>query len=118
MTNKDNQPKDNSPPSDAIDSPQTKVPQLSSEQTGQTLRWLAEDIINRQASLSRLKALSSEEMQHILHELRIHQIELEMQNEELRRTQLELQASQARFDDLYDFAPVGFLTVSKAGLIF
>ncbi len=119
MTNRDNLSKDNSPLSEASDSQQRKSYRPSSEQAGQTLRWLAEDIINKQAGLSQkgLKALSSEEMRHILHELRVHQIELEMQNEELRRTQLELQASQARFVDLFDFAPVGFLNVSKTGLI-
>jgi hypothetical protein len=50
-----------------------------------------------------MKALSPAEMQHLLHELRVHQIELELQNDELRRTQVELEASRARFADLYDF---------------
>ena len=52
-----------------------------------------------------------------LHELRVHQIELEMQNEELRRTQVELDAAKARYFDLYDLAPVGYVTVSDKGLI-
>jgi PAS domain S-box-containing protein len=61
--------------------------------------------------------LSQEEMQHLIHELRVHQIELEMQNEELRRAQLEMEASRNRYSDLYDFAPVGYLTTSEKGLI-
>lgn len=61
--------------------------------------------------------LSEEEMQRLIYELRVHQIELEMQNEELRRTQLEIQASRNRYSDLYDFAPVGYITISEKGLI-
>jgi PAS domain S-box-containing protein len=60
---------------------------------------------------------SPEATQLMLHELRVHQIELEMQNEELRRAQVELDAARARYFDLYDLAPVGYCTVSEPGLI-
>ena len=55
--------------------------------------------------------------QNLLHELRVHQIELEMQNEELRRSQSEIETVRARYFDLYDLAPVGYLTFSEKGLI-
>jgi PAS domain S-box-containing protein len=49
--------------------------------------------------------------------LRSYQVELEMQNEQLRSSQTQLDASRARYFDLYDLAPVGYCTVSEAGLI-
>jgi len=63
-----------------------------------------------------LESLSPEQT-WAMHELRVHQTQLVMQNEELRRSQLELAATQARYFDLYDLAPVGYCTVSEKGLI-
>jgi PAS domain S-box-containing protein len=63
------------------------------------------------------QSLVKKVVQQPLHELRVHQIQLEMQNEELRRIQAELDATRARYFDLYDLAPVGYCTVSEAGLI-
>jgi len=68
-------------------------------------------------SLEDIQAMSAEEIQQMLHELRVHQIELEMQNEELRRAQDEIEAGRARYFDLYDLAPVGYCTLSEKGLI-
>jgi PAS domain S-box-containing protein len=78
------------------------------------LRKRAEDAVRMQDTA---KTLSPDEAQQTLHELRVHQIELEMQNEELRRTQYELEASRERYFDLYGLAPVGYFTLSEQGLI-
>lgn len=53
----------------------------------------------------------------LMHDLQVHQIELQLQNEELRRAQLALELSHARYFDLYDLAPVGYFTVAANGLI-
>jgi PAS domain S-box-containing protein len=64
-----------------------------------------------------LDPLAPEEAARALQELRIHQIELQMQNEELRRAQVELDAARARYFELFDLAPVGYVSVSETGLI-
>jgi diguanylate cyclase (GGDEF)-like protein/PAS domain S-box-containing protein len=84
-----------------------------------TLYRNAEKIARKKADRSPKKqeAISPEETLRILHELQVHQIELQMQNEEMGRAQAELDAARARYFDLYDLAPVGYCTVNEKGLI-
>jgi diguanylate cyclase (GGDEF)-like protein/PAS domain S-box-containing protein len=60
---------------------------------------------------------SSKEARDLLQELQTHQVELEMQNEQLRQTQVELETALTRYTDLYDFAPVAYLTLDDRGCI-
>jgi PAS domain S-box-containing protein len=98
---------------------QNKKLQPDSEQKETLLRKNAEETLRDQTVfLPELQdGLSSEEIQQKLHDLQVHQIELEMQNIELRRTQADLDAARIRYFELYDLAPVGYCTLSKAGLI-
>ena len=60
---------------------------------------------------------TAEETQRLVHELEVHQIQLEMQNEELQRTRGEVEAILAQYTDLYDFAPVVYFTLDRDGTI-
>jgi signal transduction histidine kinase len=55
--------------------------------------------------------------QRLVHELQVHQIELELQNEELRRARDDAEAAMEKYSDLYDFAPVGYLTLDREGTV-
>jgi len=80
------------------------------------LRARAEDRLKRRSSRS-LPGLEAEEVTRLVHELRVHQIELELQNEELQAARAELEDSLQRQTDLYDFAPTGYLTLDRGGTI-
>ena len=62
-------------------------------------------------------AMPVKEVQQLVHELQVHQIELEMQNDELRRAQVEIEAARDRYAELYDFSPSSHLTLDLHGNI-
>lgn len=80
------------------------------------LRRSAESRLNNATLKSFLPKTEADTLK-LLHELQVHQIELEMQNEELHRSQEELRSSRDRYSLLYDFAPVGYFTLSRDGVI-
>ena len=81
-----------------------------------TLRRQAEEAVRVQPARSN-GPLSHDEALAQVHELQVHRIELELQNEELRQTRREAEALRDRYADLYDFAPVGYFTLDEAGAI-
>jgi PAS domain S-box-containing protein len=83
------------------------------------LRRRAETLVEEdpRAVPTELKGLSLDKVRRMFHELQVHQIELEMQNEELRQARAELEASHERYFDLFDLAPVGYFTLTEDTLI-
>ncbi len=87
-------------------------------ESGSALRRRAEAALQQgAASPAPLETRPPEATGPLVHELRVHQIELEMQNEELRQTQAQLLASRSRYSDLYDLAPVAYCSLDATGLI-
>ncbi len=83
------------------------------------LRARAEELAKRggPAWPSDASGATPEDVRRVVQELRVHQIELEIQNEELRRAQDDLTAARERYFDLYDLAPVGYLTLDDTGKV-
>ena len=81
------------------------------------LRRLAEKALEETTDHGDLSKKSPVDIESLIHELRVHQIELTMQNEELRRIQQELEQTKNQFAHLYDFSPVGYLSISEKGVI-
>jgi two-component system cell cycle sensor histidine kinase/response regulator CckA len=84
--------------------------------TTSLLRETAEEKLSKSPD-DRTPELKDKTSEEIIHELRVHQVELEMQNEELKRVQLESEESKKKYQDLYDLAPVGYFTLTRKGII-
>jgi len=79
-----------------------------------------EDLINeldQVAATERRAATRDQDRETLIHNLRVHQVELEMQNRELREAHQRVEEATARYSDLYDFAPVGYCTLLSDGKI-
>ena len=85
------------------------------ESKGGSLRKRAEKILSQKPQ--DVRKVPVEDIKRLIHELDVHQIELDMQNDELRRAQAEIELSRAKYVDLYDFAPVGYFTLTATGRI-
>jgi len=79
------------------------------------LRQKAEKLLSEKPYV--VPRTGDKDIKKLVHELQVHQVELEMQNEELRRVQAEIEESRSKYSDLYDFAPVGYFTFSQTGEI-
>jgi PAS domain S-box-containing protein len=89
---------------------------MGDDSQGSDLRRRAETMLGKSADVPE-EDLSSDKTLLLVYELRVHQIELEMQNEELRLAQLALERARDKYLDLYDYAPVAYFTLDKNGLI-
>ena len=90
---------------------------LSEQNTKPSLRARAEASFKENVNLTLPDNLTRDAVNQLLHELHVHQIELEMQNEELRESHHALDVIRTRYFDLYDLAPIGYLTLNQHGII-
>ena len=81
------------------------------------LRQKAETLVKKNSDTLNVNDLTIDAINQLLHELQVHQIELEMQNEQLRESHILIDIARGRYFDLYDLAPVGYLTLNAHGLI-
>ena len=65
----------------------------------------------------RLEGVDKEALAELIHDLKVHQEELSAQNHQLIETQSALEESRDRYVDLYDFAPIGYMTINSSGMI-
>jgi PAS domain S-box-containing protein len=79
------------------------------------LRERAEQQVNR--CTIDVDLMDVDEVRRVLHELQVHEVELEMQNEELRTTQQELERVKQKYVDLFDYAPIGYVSLDQQGVV-
>ena len=91
---------------------------MSDDECRARLRAMAEAALGDQAlNCTPREAINLTEIRHYIHELQVYQVEIQLQNDELRRIQGELECSRNQYQELYDYAPVAYLTLTNKGLI-
>ena len=95
-----------------------KIPSEMSNERTDRLKVLRDRAEKGRKFHSTVSSMSSQEIQKMVNELDTYQIELELQNDDLRKTQQELDESRKLYADLYECAPVGYLTIDDTGAVF
>ncbi len=90
---------------------------MSSDEKFKNLRVEAEDALTGLKSKHLLSGEVEDQLKKLLHELQVHQLELEMQNEELTRVQNLLEREKNKYTDLFEYSPLGYILLNKDGKI-
>lgn len=94
-----------------------KKQQKDSKNNIKRLRQIAENIMKKTSNEEDMGKLSHKDLSEIIHELKVHQIELELQNKELNKSQSEAEVSKEKFENLYDFSPISYFSLNIYGII-
>ncbi|MBV5349219.1 hybrid sensor histidine kinase/response regulator, partial [bacterium] len=88
----------------------------SNHSEAEDLRQRAEELLRKEAPKS-IAQLTEAEIYKLLHELQVHQIELQLQNDELIQAKEQATIASEKYIELYDFSPTGYFTLSRNGEI-
>ncbi len=91
----------------------TKAKSISKKSNG--LKRRAEKLLPKKGK--DIQNMPTDDVKKLVHELQVHQIQLEMRNEELSKAQAEIEHSRRKYSDLFDVAPVGYFTFDQKGVI-
>ena len=119
MKKKPNNSPKTDPSTGSTSSPQvnSRLRQGSGGKAGQELRRQAEAKLSERKKKTAAFPATESDTRRLVHELEVHQTELEMQNNELIQARTELEAALRQYTDLYDFAPVGYFSLARDGAI-
>jgi PAS domain S-box-containing protein len=116
-------PKKSNPTKPSTSSAERPLPDMNSRKADRKVKKEKSNQLRKKAEnklepkSTSYSGISDDKTQMLIHELQVHQIELEMQNDELRNAQIEIEDSRTKYVELYDFAPVGYFTLDSKGMI-